>query len=79
MISQEHRLEMKETRRKQVRTSLAQERITMESHKEHLASEYGLVGHPKLDLLYSKAWDLGHSSGFSEVECHFTDLLELIR
>lgn len=47
--------------------------------KEDLEREYGLVGHPKADLLYSKAWDIGHAYGFHEVANYYDELVELIR
>lgn len=34
--------------------------------------------HPKTDLLWSKAWDRGHSMGLSEVWFDLTDLSELL-
>lgn len=34
--------------------------------------------HPKADLLWSKAWDRGHSMGLSEVWFDLTDLSELL-
>jgi hypothetical protein len=34
--------------------------------------------HPKADLLWSKAWDRGHSSGLSEVWFDLEDLSELL-
>lgn len=38
----------------------------------------GVVGNPKADLLWSKAWDRGHSSGLGEVITHYNDLVDLI-
>jgi hypothetical protein len=34
---------------------------------DDLLAELGLTDHPKADLLYSMAWERGHSSGYSEV------------
>lgn len=53
--------------------------LTIAQHRDKLAEEHGLVGHPKLGLLYQKAWELGHSAGYGEVETYFADLAELIR
>ena len=39
----------------------------------------GLGDHPKAGLLYDKSWELGHSSGFSEVWNYMQDLAELVR
>ena len=55
-----------------------QEALKLE-HKEKLAKQFGLVGHPKLDKLYDVAWNFGHANGFQEVEYYFADLEELIR
>lgn len=49
-----------------------------EEFKNDLAEENGVKNSPKLDLLWSKAWDMGHSSGFSEVKHYFEELVELI-
>ena len=43
-----------------------------------LATEYGMLNHPKRALLYSKAYDMGHSGGHEEVHAYYTDLLELV-
>ena len=43
-----------------------------------LAVENGVVDNPKLDLLFDKAWDMGHSSGYDEVAGMFADLSDLI-
>ena len=47
--------------------------------KEDLFAEYGVENNPKRELLYSKAWELGHSSGLNEVAIHFSDLVDLIQ
>ena len=49
-----------------------------ERHKAKLESEYGLVGHPKADKLYELAWGYGHSSGYTEVEYYYSELVELL-
>lgn len=64
------------TSKEAARAKAKQER---QAHKDHLASEYGVTGNPKLDLLYEKAWALGHAYGFTEVGNYFADLVELIR
>lgn len=47
--------------------------------KMDLATDNGIPhDHPKLDLLWQKAWEMGHSYGLSEVKIHFDDLAELI-
>lgn len=49
-----------------------------EEFKKDALEEVGLTGHPKADLVYSKAWEAGHSSGFSSVFYHLEDLSELV-
>ena len=44
-----------------------------------LAKEYGVTGNPKEPLLFSKAWELGHAYGVSEVASHYDDLVCLIK
>jgi hypothetical protein len=46
--------------------------------KADLEKEYGVTDNPKKDLLYSKAYDAGHSGGFSEIENSYSDLVDLI-
>ena len=45
--------------------------------KHDALDDVGLLGHPKADIIYSKAWDRGHSSGLPEVLLHLEDLAEL--
>lgn len=47
--------------------------------KADLEAEHGLAGHPKADLLWSKAWDHGHSSGYDEIISVYEDLAELLQ
>lgn len=47
--------------------------------KHDLLEELGLTGNPKADLLYSIAWEYGHSTGFEEVFYYASDLADLIR
>jgi hypothetical protein len=44
-----------------------------------LAEENGMRGHPKEFLLFSKAWERGHSAGFEEVAIVYMDLVELAK
>ena len=46
---------------------------------EDIAREFGVQDNPKRDLLFSKAWELGHSAGYSEVYGYYEDLVDLIR
>lgn len=46
--------------------------------KADLEAEFGMVGHVKADLLYSKAWQMGHAHGLREVANYYSDLVELV-
>jgi hypothetical protein len=46
--------------------------------KRDLEREFGLEHHSKKDLLYEKAWNLGHSCGLNEVYSYYEDLVDLI-
>jgi hypothetical protein len=46
--------------------------------RDDLEREYGLSGHAKAGLLWSKAWEHGHSSGLEEVAHWYDDLSELV-
>lgn len=43
-----------------------------------LFEDLGITDNPKKDLLFSKAWDYGHSGGYSDVYNHACDLVDLI-
>ena len=55
-----------------------QRRFT-EQFKKDLFEELGITNNPKAEKLYSISYDLGHSSGFSEVYNYAQDLVELIQ
>lgn len=40
--------------------------------------EVGLANHPKKDIIFSKAWQNGHSGGFSEVFGQLQDLASFV-
>ncbi len=40
---------------------------------------HGTGKNPKANLLFAKAWELGHSSGYHEVVIYYNDLVELIK
>jgi hypothetical protein len=46
--------------------------------KTDLEEEYGVTDNPKKDLLYSKAYDDGHSGGFNDIESSYADMVDLI-
>jgi hypothetical protein len=43
-----------------------------------LAEDFGVTGHPKVDKLFSLAWEHGHSSGYSDVYNYYSSFVELI-
>lgn len=53
-------------------------RLMME-FKKACEEDQGVVGNPKADMLWSKAWERGHSSGYHEVYGVYNDLVELIK
>jgi hypothetical protein len=44
-----------------------------------LAEEHGLVGHPKEKLLYSLAYERGHSGGFRDVAGQYEEMADLLK
>jgi hypothetical protein len=56
-----------------------EEATAIEASKTKLAKEYGLPRDAKFDLAWGIAWSNGHSSGLSEVEGYFSDLIPLLR
>ncbi len=53
--------------------------VALEAEFRHdLELEYHMVGHAKADLLYGKAWQIGHSGGLHEVANYYADLVELV-
>lgn len=54
--------------------------IVQDTFKNLLAEEYGLPRtHPKFDKVYSYAYEQGHSSGYSDVEIYFADIVDIIK
>lgn len=74
MISELKRLEIKAKRREWAERRA----VEMRDHKMALAKEFGLEQHPKLDTLYSLAWNHGHSAGFAEVAHYFEEFSTLL-
>lgn len=50
----------------------------LKKFKDDALYDLGLTDNPKADLLFSKAWEHGHSSGLYEVFSWMEDLAELI-
>lgn len=71
--------EAKAQRRAELFEKNKEARQREEALKARLEDEHGLREHPKRELLWSKAWDLGHSYGLSEVENYYADLAELLQ
>jgi hypothetical protein len=46
--------------------------------RHDLEVEFLMVGHPKADLLYGKAYEMGHAGGMQEVANYYGDLVELV-
>jgi len=53
-------------------------RARRKAHKDKMEEEHGLSGHPKADLLYEMAWDMGHADGYNEVETCYADMARLL-
>lgn len=47
--------------------------------EQDLYEEHELENHPKKEEAFRIAWELGHSSGLSEVEMWFTELAGLMK
>jgi hypothetical protein len=73
--SEEDGREIRQAKRKACREDMSRLR---EVFKADLFLEYGLDQHPMREKVWSKAWDDGHASGYSEVVSHFEDLLPLL-
>ena len=55
------------------------ERKIHDQFKQDMFEELGVTDNPKKDLLFSKAWEMGHSYGFSEVFHYAEELVDLIK
>jgi hypothetical protein len=64
---------------KELRRAYNQETARLnELFKNDVLDELGVTDNPKADLLWSHAWDLGHSGGLHEVFGYATNLVGLI-
>lgn len=54
-------------------------RLIVEVFKADLFAYLNITGHPKAELLFNKAWGLGHPAGLYEVANIADDLVELIK
>lgn len=69
----------KKTHREQMAAYYARSTALEAEFRHDLEVEYDMVGHPKADLLYAKAYELGHSGGMQEVANYYSDLVELVQ
>lgn len=44
-----------------------------------LEEYHEVAGHPKAGLLFAKAWEWGHASGYAEVASVYADLVDFIK
>jgi len=77
----------REKAREEYRNQLRAERIKHreeqskidEKFKIALFKEYDIENNPKREKVFSMAWEMGHAEGYSCVEYHFSELVELIK
>lgn len=55
------------------------ERASYDTFKQDLFDDLGIASHPMRDALFAKAWEDGHSAGFSEVYNCASNLTDLIQ
>lgn len=55
-----------------------QNRLDVE-FKADLFKEFDVESNPKKDLCFSKAYEMGHAHGYSEVLNYFSDFVDLIK
>ena len=56
-----------------------EERRLYELFREDLRVEFGTVDNPKEAMIFNRAWEHGHSDGFSSVYYWYSDLVDLIK
>ena len=67
----------KELKEVALRYSIEEQRL-YRKFKEDLEMEHHLQDHPKKDILWRLAWEIGHSSGFDEVLIFYNKFSELL-
>lgn len=77
--AREHKEREKQRARDQRRLHGENESRMNKMLRDDLETEHGVVGHPKTDLLWTLAWDHGHSSGYGEVITYYEQFVELIQ
>lgn len=68
----------KDTYNKELNKWKRENRRIHEEFKKDLFDELEISDNPKAEILFSKAWEYGHSAGFEEVYNYACDLVELI-
>lgn len=66
-------------RREQFARSAAAYQRAAHDLRVRLEAEFSMTDHPKRDLLWSKAWEHGHSNGHEEVEYWYGEFVEMIQ
>jgi len=65
---------------KELRKAYFAERSRLEDLlRRDLLVENDVVGHPKAQMVWDKAWEYGHYAGYHEVVNYFESLVELIK
>lgn len=57
----------------------AEEHRLNELFRADLEEQEGMKGHAKAEMIWKKAWERGHSSGYSEIAYVYFDLAKLVR
>lgn len=71
--------EVAKTAQREARAAYSAETVRLEEQfRKDLEEEYGMKGHPKADVLFMKAWDHGHNSGYGEVANYYDSFHELV-
>jgi len=55
------------------------EQEAIERFRNDMEEENQMIGHPKAEILWGKAWEEGHSNGLLNVLWYYEDLLELVK
>lgn len=69
----------KDTYNKELNKWKMENRRIHNEFKKDLFDELEISDNPKAEVLFSKAWEYGHSAGFEEVYNYACDLVELIK
>lgn len=64
--------------RKQMNAYYNEESRIVNQFKQDMFVELDIENNEKRELLFSKAWEMGHSSGYDEIKNYMIDLVDLI-